>query len=49
MELSKTIRLLGNLLGQVISEQESPEIFDIEERIRGASKARRAGDVGAAE
>ncbi|MBE9524122.1 MAG: phosphoenolpyruvate carboxylase [Chloroflexi bacterium] len=49
MELSKTIRLLGNLLGQVICEQESPAIYDIEERIRAASKARRAGDVGAAE
>jgi len=49
MELSNTIRLLGNLLGQVISEQESPAIFDIEERIRAASKARRAGDAEAAE
>ena len=49
MELSNTIRLLGNILGRVISEQESPAIFDIEERIRAASKARRAGDVGGAE
>jgi len=49
MELSNTIHLLGNLLGRVISEQESPAIFDIEERIRAASKARRAGDAGAAE
>ncbi|MEN8173513.1 MAG: phosphoenolpyruvate carboxylase, partial [Chloroflexota bacterium] len=49
MDLSNTIHLLGNLLGQVLSEQESPEIFDIEERIRAASKARRAGDTDAAE
>lgn len=49
MELSNTIHLLGNILGRVISEQETPAIFDIEERIRAASKANRAGDAGAAE
>ena len=49
MDLSNTIQLLGNLLGQVIREQESIEIFDIEERIRAASKARRAGEADAAE
>ncbi len=49
MELSNTIRLLGNLLGQVICDQESPAIFDIEERIRAASKGRRDGEADAAE
>ncbi len=48
MDLGSTIRFLGELLGQVISEQESPELFDTEEQIRAAAKARRAGDSGAA-
>jgi len=48
MEISQNIRLLGNLLGRVISEQESPELFDIEERIRALAKARRNGDAAAA-
>ncbi len=47
MDISHTIRLLGDLLGRVISEQESPEIFDTEERIRLQAKARRAGEAGA--
>ena len=41
MELSQNIHLLGDLLGKVISELESPEIFEIEERIRALAKARR--------
>jgi len=49
MDISQTIRLLGDQLGKVISELESPEIFDIEERIRAYAKARRAGDQTAAE
>ena len=44
MEISQIIHLLGNLLGQVISELESPHIFEIEERIRALAKARRNGD-----
>ena len=48
MDLSQTIHLLGDLLGQVISELESPEIFQIEERIRADAKARRTGDQAAA-
>src|SRR5688572_29162900 len=44
MELSQTIHLLGDLLGEVISELESPAIFKIEEKIRALAKARRAGD-----
>jgi phosphoenolpyruvate carboxylase len=49
MELSQNIHLLGDLLGKVISELESPQIFEIEERIRALAKARRGGDVIAAE
>lgn len=41
MDLSQTIHLLGDLLGQVISELESPAIFEIEERIRVLAKAHR--------
>ena len=48
MNLSDTIRLLGDILGVVLSEQESVELFEIEERIRLSAKARRGGD-GAAE
>ncbi|MDE3088704.1 MAG: phosphoenolpyruvate carboxylase [Chloroflexota bacterium] len=48
MDLSATIRYLGELLGQAISEQESPVLFDTEERIRALAKARRAGDESAA-
>ena len=43
MDLSQTIHLLGDLLGRVLSELESPVIFDIEERIRADAKARRSG------
>jgi len=49
MELSQNIHLLGDLLGKVISELESPEIFGIEERIRALAKARRGGDAVAAD
>ena len=49
MELSQNIHLLGDLLGKVISELESPEIFETEERIRALAKARRGGDAIAAE
>jgi phosphoenolpyruvate carboxylase len=48
MELSAAIHLLGDILGEVISELESPEIFATEERIRAAAKERRAGDLDAA-
>jgi phosphoenolpyruvate carboxylase len=49
MELSAAIHLLGDILGEVISELESPEIFATEERIRAAAKERRAGNTQAAE
>lgn len=49
MDLSATIRLLGEVLGEVLTEQESPALFATEEAIRGYAKARRAGEPGAAE
>jgi phosphoenolpyruvate carboxylase len=49
MDLSDTIHLLGELLGHVLSTQESPALFDTEERIRALAKARRTGDQVAAE
>jgi phosphoenolpyruvate carboxylase len=49
MDISQTIHLLGDLLGQVISELESPLIFEVEERIRALAKARRGGDLSSAQ
>ncbi|MCI0609100.1 MAG: phosphoenolpyruvate carboxylase [Anaerolineae bacterium] len=48
MELSAAIHILGDILGEVIGELESPELFAIEERIRIAAKDRRGGSVEAA-
>jgi phosphoenolpyruvate carboxylase len=48
MDLSAAIHLLGDILGEVISELESPEVFATEERIRAAAKERRAGNNEAA-
>ncbi len=48
MDLAATIHYLGELLGQVIGEQESAALFEIEERIRADAKAYRAGDANAA-
>ncbi|MCB0112781.1 MAG: phosphoenolpyruvate carboxylase, partial [Caldilineaceae bacterium] len=42
--LRQNIRLLGNLLGETIIEQEGQAIFDLEEEIRALSKAQRSGD-----
>src|SRR5512142_1773439 len=47
MELSEAIHLLGDMLGEVISELESPELFATEERIRAAAKDRRGGKLEA--
>ena len=44
MELTETIHLLGDLLGEVMIAQESRKLFDQEERIRALAKARRADD-----
>lgn len=41
MNISETIHLLGDILGQVLIEQESQALFDVEERIRTYAKARR--------
>lgn len=46
MPLSKTIHDLGKLLGEVITEQESLDLFNTEERIRQAAKARRVSETG---
>jgi len=48
MEISQTIHMLGDLLGEVISDLESPAIFQTVERIRAEAKARRSGDHAAA-
>ena len=48
MELSTTIRLLGDILGDVITELESSDLFETEERIRIAAKDRRGGNIEAA-
>lgn len=48
MHISENIHLLGGLLGEVISELESPKLFEIEEKIRLLAKASRSGDVDAA-
>ena len=47
MDLSAAIHLLGDILGEVISELESPQIFAAEERIRAAAKERRSGNAEA--
>jgi phosphoenolpyruvate carboxylase len=48
MDLSATIHLLGDVLGDVLAEQETRALFEVEESIRGLAKARRAGDRAAA-
>jgi len=48
MDISHIIHMLGDLLGKVISDLESPEVFNIEERIRNEAKLRRTGDPSAA-
>jgi phosphoenolpyruvate carboxylase len=48
MDLSQSINLLGGLLGEVLTAQESPAIFEKEEGIRALAKARRTGDAAAA-
>ncbi|MBA3868570.1 MAG: phosphoenolpyruvate carboxylase [Anaerolineae bacterium] len=46
--LSNDIRLLGNLLGNVIREQHGEAAFDMVEKVRAIAKARRSGDPNAA-
>ncbi|MBI5879073.1 MAG: phosphoenolpyruvate carboxylase [Chloroflexi bacterium] len=45
LDLSASIHLLGELLGQVLSEQESPALFEAEEGIRALAKARRDAEL----
>ena len=49
MDLSTTIHLLGEALGEVLRTQESPALFETEERIRALAKARRLDDKTAGE
>jgi phosphoenolpyruvate carboxylase len=48
LDLSGTIHLLGETLGEVLRAEESDALFGLEERIRGLAKARRGGDTAAA-
>ncbi len=41
------VRLLGNLLGRVLVEQEGERLLELEERIRSLARAGRQGDAGA--
>jgi len=47
--LSNDIRLLGNLLGNVIREQHGEAAFGLVEKVRAVAKARRSGDPKAAD
>ena len=47
--LSNDVRLLGNLLGQVIREQHGDEAFQLVESVRHLAKARRSGDQSTTE
>jgi phosphoenolpyruvate carboxylase len=49
MDISDFIHLLGDQLGKVIAELESPAIFETEEGIRAEAKARRSADPVAAQ
>ncbi len=48
-DLGKTIRVLGELLGQTIVQQEGLEMLELEEKIRGLAKSGRAGSTEAVE
>ncbi len=45
--LRRTVRQLGNLLGETIVEQEGREIFDLVEELRYLTRAQRQGDESA--
>jgi phosphoenolpyruvate carboxylase len=49
VDLSTTIHLLGEVLGEVLRTQESEALLETEEQIRALAKARRSGDRAAAE
>lgn len=44
MDISETIHLLGDLLGEVLIEQESRQFFELEEEIRRLAKTGRSDD-----
>ena len=44
MDISGTIHLLGDILGQVLVEQESQALFEIEEGIRLTARELRSAD-----
>ena len=44
MDISETIHLLGDLLGEVLVELESRPLFEVEERVRAFAKQRRSED-----
>jgi Phosphoenolpyruvate carboxylase len=48
VDLSATINLLGEMLGEVLRAQESTALFETEERVRALAKSRRAGETAAA-
>jgi phosphoenolpyruvate carboxylase len=48
MDISETIHLLGDLLGEVLVELESRPLFEIEERVRAFAKQRRSDDAALA-
>jgi phosphoenolpyruvate carboxylase len=47
--LRANVRLLGEILGRVLVEQEGEELFEVEERIRALARAGRRGDGAAAD
>lgn len=49
MDISETIHLLGDILGEVLIEQEARELFEVEERIRALAKERRSDDAETAQ
>ncbi len=44
MDISRIIHLLGDILGEVLIEQESRSLFELEERVRASAKERRSDD-----
>jgi phosphoenolpyruvate carboxylase len=49
VEISEIIHLLGDLLGQTLIEQESQDLFELEERIRGLAISRRTSQQSTAD
>jgi len=44
VKITELIHLLGDMLGQVLVEQESQVLFDLEEQVRALAKARRSSE-----